>query len=46
MRLGVPQGSALGALLLAVFVNDSPEDINTHVTLYADETTITVSSEN
>lgn len=46
VQLGVPQGSVLGPLLFVAFVNDLPEHINAHVTMYADDTTITVSSEN
>ena len=44
--VGVPQGSILGPLLFVIFANDLPFLISSEVDTYADDSTITASSDN
>jgi len=43
---GIPQGSSLGPLLFALYVNDLPKASAFNSTLFADDTVLSVSSAN
>ena len=40
----VPQGSILGPLFFLLFINDMSLNIDSHADMYADDSTITVTS--
>ena len=45
VKHGVPQGSILGLLFFILFINDLPLHVSSQIDLYADDTTITNSSD-